>query len=295
MTRWLISVPVWGARCVDVFCAAALPALEQAVLQLIECLGEKGDVRIVVHTDSPARVRGAATQAPMEFLPVPVGLRDFDSLSQAHREVLSRACSGDVVVLLTADLVISRQGLAHCARALENKQKKLVLCATIRARQEGRLPDCVSAPELARWAWEHRHWIAEECRFPAGRSADLSRLFFERGGAVRTRQALPHPLAVRIDGRLLQFTPTIDANLGHRFGESEIYYARDAAELALVELSPADKGAALVDESIEVRLPNIRLSDPFQRWCFSQPVDWVGAGNCGDDDQARLVLALREI
>lgn len=294
MTRWLVSVPVWGERCVDVFCATALPALELSMSFFQSVREDFGDEAVlVVHTDQPQRVEQSATLVRVEPRPVPSGLRDFDCLSQAHREVLGMACRDDVVVLLTADLVISGCGIAYCADALDNRQKRLVLCAGVRALQEGPIPTTAEAQSLMSWAWENRHPITEACRWPEGRSADLSRIYFEAGGAVRTRLALPHPLAVRIDGRPLKFSPTIDANLMQNFDETELHLVRDCSELALVELSPRDKDFRVSDESMEdhVSKTQTRLTDPLQRWCFSQPVRLRGPGaNCGDGDVAAVML-----
>lgn len=284
MTRWLISVPAWGPRCVDVFCATALPALERAVLRLAR-RGEVDPV-VVVHTDAPEQVRQAATEIRIEARPVPAGLRDFDCLSQAHREVLGMACRGDVVVLLTADLVISAAGLEYCRRALATPQKMLVACAGVRALQEGRIPGTESAPDLMRWAWENRHPITQACSWPDGDSADLSRVYFEKDGAVCSRLALPHPLAVEIDGRPLKFTPTIDANLIQCFDPIEVHMATDCRELALVELSPRDKDYGRHPVPLYQRVANggFAVGDPLQRWCMRHPMLLVGdpASDCGD-------------
>src|SRR3990167_8810736 len=118
MVRWLISVPVWGERYVEEFCAAALPALERSVIALTKARPDI-DVRLIVHTDSPDRVRGA-TGLTVEARPLPVGLRDFDCMSQSHREVLSSGLRGDIVVLFTAGAVISEGGLLYCAATLDN-------------------------------------------------------------------------------------------------------------------------------------------------------------------------------
>lgn len=285
MSRWLISVPAWGDRCVEVACAAALPALERAVVRLRAREGGFVDPRVVVHTDRPDRVRAAATRIAIEPRPVPAGLRDFDCLSQAHREVISMACGGDVVVFLTADLVISEQGLVYCDEALAGPQKRLVACAGVRALQEGRLPDTGDAAGLMRWAWDNRHPMTEACRWPGGDSADLSRMYFADEGSVVAYLALPHPLAVRVDGRTLRFSPTVDANLIQCFGPVEIHVARTSDRLALVELSPRDKDFQRAPRTMELRLAEdrIKVPDPLQRWCLAQRVSLVGPPrDCGD-------------
>lgn len=293
--RWLISVPAWGPRCVDVFCATALPALERA-MNYLDAARPGEESILVVHTDQPEGVIQSATQIKIEPRPVPVGLRDFDCLSQAHREVLGMACRGDVVVLLTADLVVSERGLFYCAGALADPQKMLVACAGVRALQEGKLPDTTSAAVLMAWAWENRHPITEACRWPDGDSADLSRVYFmaEDDYAVSARLALPHPLAVRIDGRPLRFSPTIDANLIQCFAPHEIHMATDCHALALVELSPRDKDYQRAGQTIAERTQQgqYQIPDKMQRYCFNHRVTLRGRSglDCGDGSVVDTVL-----
>lgn len=292
MTRWLVSVPVWGERYVEEFCAAALPALERAVACFSADL-VRPEMVVVVHTDQPQRVCSAATQTRIDARPVPAGLRDFDCMSQAHREVARMACRGDVVVFLTAGAVISERGLAYCADVLDNRQIAVVLCAVPRVLQEGQLPSTDDAQAFMAWAWQHRHPMTRECTWPVGCSTDLSRTFFARGRNVVTRQCLPHPLAVRVDGRPLGFTPTVDANLIQCFDPIEMHIAQDCRELALIKLSPADKGYDLSPRTMEERARDggLVITDGLQRWCMSKRIALVGdpRHDCGDEEFVSMV------
>lgn len=290
MMRWLISVPAWGERYVGIFCTVALPALEKAVTALVSW-HDKVDPVIVVHTDQPERVSAASRMVgPIEVRPLPAGTQGFGCLSQSHREVLAMACRGDVVVLLTADLVISQEGLCYCSELFARRPRsRLVACAGVRALDAGRPPDTVSAEALMRWAWAHRHPITEAGLWPRGTSADLSRLYFELGAPGReadgvvVRLALPHPLAVLMDGRPLPFGPTIDANLIQCFDPAEIHLVQQSDELALVELSPPDKEfqrAAPVEDRLSAGEFVIR--DKLQRWCFHHPVWLIGGPSLPD-------------
>lgn len=296
MSRWLISAPAWGERCVDVFCATALPALERAVLVLQAAVDV--DARLVIHTDQLERVRDSATQVTVEARPVPAGLRDFDCLSQAHREVLRMACRGDIVVLSTADMLISERGLLYCDKALADPQTLLVMCAGVRALQEGQIPSTRSALGLMSWAWDHRHPMTEDCRWPGGRSVDLSRMYFQEGASVVARLCMPHPLAVRIDGRPLKFSPTVDANLMQCFDPVEIHLTTDSTKLALIELSPRDKDYQVAADAIEQRLVagTIQVPDPLQQWCMNHRITLLGPGNkdCGDQEIVDTIRELRE-
>lgn len=280
MTRWLISLPAWGERCVEECCAAVLPALRRAVAELGDL-----DVRVIVHTDAPERMAGE-WGPNMHCRPVPAGARYFDCMSQAHREVLASALAGDIVVFLTAGAVLSDGALAYCLdRFTENARLRAVLCAVPRVLAEGPLPDSGAARDLARWGWEHRHPLTQDCTWPDGRSRDLSRTYYERDGGVVTRVCLPHPLAVRVDGRRLNFTPTVDANLIQCFDRTEMHLVPDSRRLAAVKLTPADKGHDLAPGTMRERLAayEIVIPDPLQRWFLSQPVALVGPPrDCGD-------------
>lgn len=284
-TRWLISVPVFGARYVEECCATTLPALQRAV-EALEAARDV-DVRLIIHTDQPDRVRGAVG-TPVEPYPVPAGARDWDSFAQAHREALALALAGDVIVLLTAGAVISEQGLVYCADVLENPALRVVLCAVPRVLNQNLLPDTADAAAFMAWAWENRHPMTTECTWPDGRSVDLSRTFFVgTDGDVVTRQILPHPLAVRADGRQLRFTPTVDANLMLCFDPSEMHMTPDCAKLALVKLTPLDKGYDLAEGTMRERAESGKLSvtNLQQRWCMSKRVLLRGRGTargCGD-------------
>lgn len=285
--RWLISIPVWGERYVDEFCAAALPTIERAARALELRLDLAADVRLVIHTDQPERVR-AASGIRMELRPVPAGARGFDCMSQAHREVLGLALRGDVVVLLTAGSVLSEQALSYCADVLRNERLMLVLCASLRVLPVGLLPTG-DAQELMGWGWEHRHPLAADATWPAGLSRDLSRVYFQGGSELVTRQALPHPLAVRIDGRQLRFTPTVDANLMNCFELPEMHLATECSRLALLKLTAADRGADSTVTSMHARAirGEIVIPDPRQRWCLGHRVvlrPGPGGVPCGDEE-----------
>lgn len=268
--RWLVSVPVWGERCVDEFCAAGLPALDRAIAALPASV----DARLIVHTDQPERVV-AASSSRVEPRPVPAGSRSFDCMSQAHREVLGLGLRGDSVVLLTAGSVVSEQALVHCLRELSDDRARLVMCASPRVCSVGPIPDTGDAQALMDWAWANRHPMADDSTWPSGRSRDLSRVYFVGSeGLVVTRQALPHPLAVRIDGRQLRFTPTIDANLMHCFHLSEIRLITECSRLAVIKLTASDRYSDSVDASIEDRAHAglVMIGNAHQRWCVQRRI-----------------------
>lgn len=288
MTRWLISVPVWGERYVNVFCATTLPAINAAISRLIMQEAHEGrpvDVKLVVHTDCPEKIGAATDPGWYDPHPVPAGLRDFDCMSQAHREVLGMACKGDIVALMTSDAVPVVGALAYAAKILDDPHKKLVMCAAMRALEEGHIRTTEGVPFM-RWAWKNRHPITEQTIWPRGHARDLSRMHFTDGEIAVTRMCLPHPLAVRMDGRRVAFTPTVDVNFMQCFDRTEIHLATRCEECGLVELSPRSKTDSLSPKTIQRRLEDgeLRIPDPLQRWCLSHRVMITGPErDCGDD------------
>lgn len=278
MSRWLISVPVWNDVYRGTFLRAGLPSIEKAAVAI------GGDVSIVLHTDQPDFLNGK-TSLIVRVPRLPEG-SDFVRLSSCHREVMAMANPGDRVMLLTADLMISQGALVHAESVFATQPKKIIMCAGIRAILGKTPPPTESAREMLDWAWDHRHPITEQSVYPHGRSVDLSRMYFTMGTTVVSRQVLPHPLAVVIDGRGLAFTPTIDSNLVQNFQASEIYVSTHPDELALVELSPEDKDFHLSEFTMQSRLDTgVLVSDVMQQFMFRHRIGIKGSlVDCGDEE-----------
>lgn len=275
------------------FCATTLPALIRATNALVSA--RRAEVRLIIHTDCPERVEGVAGPSA-ELRAPPAGMQYFDCMSQAHREVLSMGLRGDVVVPLTAGAVISEQGLVYCADVLDNDRLKVILCAVPRVLSVGPIPDTGDAGHFMRWAMDNQHPMTKECTWPHGRSVDLSRTFFRSGGSIVTRLALPHPLAIRMDGRRPNFTPTIDANLIQCYDPIEMHMAVDCDRLALIKLTPADKAFQRSERTMRERLENyeLRIDDSVQRWCLGHKVVLAGKPrDCGDDEFIEHMLSVK--
>jgi hypothetical protein len=294
--RWLVSVPVWGQRFVDVFCAAGLPMLRAAA----RALGES--VTLIAHTDAPDWLsRHRTPELAIETRPVPAGQQWFHCMSRAHRDVMRIAKPGEVVVLLTADMVISANTLTACRDALFGRHKKLVCCNATRVKDEGVLPHGAGSRDLSEWGWSHRHAMAAACTWPDGRAADLSRVYFQAGPNVAARLWLAHPLALLADGRALPFMPTIDSDLVANFEPAEVHLVTSPDELAVIELSPPSKtsGSRDADEPPErTDLPPLskryagqHLEHSIYRWMLAQRIVIVGTGEgCGDDEAVKGIL-----
>src|SRR5690606_36922564 len=111
-----------------------------------------------------------------------------------HREILDMAGPSERVLLLTSDMVVSREVLATCEKYLAG-DTRLVCCVAPRALEAASPPVGVLGPELLNWAWDNRHAMTRDCTWPNGESYDLWRMYFEKGEEVAARVFLPHPLA----------------------------------------------------------------------------------------------------
>jgi hypothetical protein len=298
--RWIAALPAWGDRCVGVLLRSTLPALVEA-LRLIN----HKQIEIVVWTDQPDRVRAAAL-TPEMVVPATVTLREvpgpdgaFESLSSCHRQVLAEARGGDRVLLLTSDMVVSREVVATCEAQIASG-KRVVCCAPPRALEDAHPPVGATGRDLLSWAWDHRHPMTRDCTWPDGRSYDLWRMYFEKGDEVAARVFLPHPLACVPAGRRMAFRPTIDVNLVNNFSLAETHMITRPEEGAVVEVSPADKDY-LTTTTLRSRLaagagePScpamIQCRVPHHRMFFQKKVVIRGdGGDCGDGDVVGRVL-----
>ena len=303
---WLAAVPAWGERCVNIFIRATLPALVEAVRALDR------PATLLVWTDQPDVIAaayaglGAPDSARLECAPVPApsgpyaGLHaGFGVLSTCHALALGRAVAGDRVLLLTADMVVSREVLATCEAQVASG-KRLIACAAMRANEAGSPPLGADGAALSAWAWDNRHPMTRDCTWPDGRSYDLWRIYFEREGEVAARVFLPHPLACVPAGRPLHFYPTIDVNLVRHFTQSETHMITHPSEGAVVELSPLDKDYLKSEAPMSERLKSrtesspqlVSCPNPLHRMFFGKRVIIRGAGgDCGDQEIVSRVLS----
>jgi hypothetical protein len=256
---------------------------------------------LMIWTDQPDRVgrvlRHSEGDEPAVIAAPPGPDGAFESLSNCHRQAMEAARAGDRVLLLTADMVVSREVLATCERHVAGGAR-LVCCCAMRAREDAFPPVGASGRELLEWAWANRHPMTADCTWPDGRSYDVWRMYFEQGDEVAARVFLPHPLVVVPAGRVIHFAPTIDVNLTMNFEQSVTHMITRPEEGAVVEVSPADKEylktTTMRERMIDIQHscpPLIRCSNPRHRMFWEKKVIIRGAGgDCGDGELVGRVL-----
>lgn len=295
--KWIVALPAWGERCVGVLVQHTLPALAAALTEL-----GKSAV-LVVWTDDPARAASAWAELSLpdrislKLLPVPGPDGSFLSLSACHRAALEMIEWNDRVLLLTSDMILSREILVTCEKHLRDG-KQIVCCVAPRALEEAGPPVGVLGRELLAWAWENRHPMTRDCTWPDGRSYDVWRMYFERGDEVSARVFLPHPLACVPNGRALPFRPTIDVNLIANFSQAVTHMITRPEEGAAIEVSPADKDylkTTTMRERFEAGGPScpamVMCTNQRHRMFWGKRVIFKGTGgDCGDSELEAKIL-----
>lgn len=268
MSRWLISVPIWGDAYVAKF-AAALPALRLAAARV------GGKKLIIAHTDKPGEVEQMSDTLPIEARPISVsGDGYYVTMSGAFREVMAMARPGDIVVHMVADAVISANALAACDRAFR-RGKKIVAACPVRVFDDSGPFPFEDSRELLKHAWHNRHFITRDSTWPGGDidggGHELCRIYFDDGENVVARTWLPHPLAFLADGRPVTFGNSPDMDLVANFNTDEIHLVTDPDELAYVALESRSRTLS-PEPPISERLGHERLSLDVHRWLLSHRV-----------------------
>lgn len=296
MTRWVVSIPVWGDEYFRIFEKVTMPALS-AALGLTNPALEK---LLIIHTDDRERALKAVGDAwSTQILPVPAGDGKFGSMSDAHREAVKLSREWDYLVFLTADLVMSPSTLASAEARFSNGKFCFTLMGMRVCYKGERPPWRKGGAELLRWGWQRRHPMTKECTWPDGRSADLWRMYFTNGSSVVCRLCLPHPLVIIVGSNPVQFKPTVDVSVVNNFTPDQIHLVTDPNEAALIELSPPDK-EFIMAETMEDRLhgrstisvPSVEpLIHSMHKYMLTHRIVVVGPpDDCGEDPLINRLL-----
>ena len=270
---WVISVPVWGDRCVNAFLQVGLPAIKSA-------LGERRP-KFVVHTDQPTLMATALASYPHEIKPVPAGRGVHQSAGAGNREALALAPIGSCVAFINADMVPSVEVFAAAEQRFEQGKKVIMMAAS---RTIGAVPPIGAASrELLHWTMEHRHPAIIECFFGTGRSTIPWAIYFKRGDDIVLHGFHLHPFAVvKRDAKTTFHGVSIDSDLMDAFQREEVHLVTDADEASFAEMSPPERVFGLMSEPFKVEhvasWASVRTT-PLQRWLFTLPITIVGSGN----------------
>jgi hypothetical protein len=274
--NWLIAIPAWGQRCIDLFTRKALPAISAARA------GVTGDMRLIVHTDQPDAIFRALGQsfAGSMVRPVPPGKSPHDSFGIAHRQALDLAANGECIAFINADMV----GSVEVFAAAEDRfaaGKRMIMMAGSRTIG-GDAPIGARSADLLRWTMKQAHPAIKECFWGTGRSGTPWAIYFQQGDDIVLHGFHLHPFAVLKD-RPLQFSgKTIDVDLADNFSWDEIHLVTDAHEAAFAEISPPERVFPLRPKVIgiaDISEWARKHATPLHRKLFAQEIRIRGNGD----------------
>lgn len=290
---WWISLPAWGERYVDSLVNYTIPSILAADKPQMP-------IRIVVHTDEPKRVRQKFPQVEVRSVPLDdFGKVSYTSMSVAHREVLDAAPEGDIVTLMCADVIFSREAFVAAEKRLRAGSKVVVCTGT---RTVGPLfgnppPLGIAAADLLEWAVLHRHPIMQQTFIPGGQSPVPSQLYFNTPNGVVARLFTPCLFAL-IKGPNLTFTGTIDRDLIECFELKDIHVVTKRNELAVVEISPIEKSFGFTAEPLSPEFCAVWARDVNLRkmnfWMLSHCIEITGSGDGSDALFVDAILYARD-
>lgn len=232
---YLISVPVWGQPYLNVFAQSAYPALMISARNLGE------PVKFLIHTDKPEFIRDLITEFPLEVRQIE-GQATYITLQASHSDAINTAMAGDRVILLNADIVVSRNLLRSVHKHMDAGKLAVVTMGIRTIMGPDKPPLGAASEDLLVWAWEHRHQIIEDLVWGRGESMLPTNLFFERGPTVVAHGFHLHPVAiVKPSDGAFPFISTIDGDLLDRFDRGSIHIVSDPADLSMCEISDPSK------------------------------------------------------
>lgn len=228
----IISVPVWGGWYLRVFLTYTLPSIRLALKHA------KAEARWIIHTDHPVEIAEALAGEDISTRDVPSGRSHYESFGRGHAEALDAAADGEVVILLNADTIVSREMIGVVNKRFGGG-KALLMCAGTRVLESHDVPIGKPAAVLSAFGVRQFHPMLYDTVWPA-RAVTSSGIHFREGGGLVLRAFHLHPLACLKD-RALATGVTIDAGLADNYSEAETYIVTDPIEFAMVSITQDDR------------------------------------------------------
>ena len=286
---WLITIPVWGTRCVGTFVNFVLPSIFAAVDH------SKSTVRFLVHTDEPKQIQGAMQGLKVECREVPKAASPHHSLGAIHREAITTAKTGEIIAFLCADIVLS----IECFAAAEQQfvlGKKLIMCAATRTFG-GSPPIGALSKQLLAWTMENKHPVIEQCFWGTGHSMTPWAVYFKQGDNIVLRAFHLHPFAAVKDREILFKGVTVDFDLASSYSREQIHVVTDVNELSLAEISPL-LGNRFLNRPLPMTADSVaawatRQTVDVHRWFFRHHEIVIAGerGQCGEQPVCEQIIA----
>ena len=270
-----IAIPAWGERCLDLATKYAVPSVLAAL--------DGRPAQFMVYTDQPGRFVGLQG---VSFQPVPKATTSFKSLTASQLGTWEKAAPGSIVLLLNADVVVSREVFAVAEQKFADRYRVIATTGVRTLAGKSEPPIGASARELLAWAWTNRHMVIENSVWGRGRTLFPVAVYFEKDGNVVAHSSHLHPFLLLKDRRRLRCAGTIDDDLLKHYQDSEIFYPHEA-EVGFAELSPATIGEHFmgVGQPISQDLVTGFSKDFMVTHVrnFRAPLRIIGDGDAGDE------------
>lgn len=297
-----ICVPAWTKMYVELAANYTIPA----AIASLKARKVQGPVKFLLHTDNLAyRLSEACEDYDKEVFQVRVrpGHRDHHwvAFKQAHRDAHAYTPEGSICVLLNSDIVSSKETFSVVHDVFSDPRINVMVSVGIRALVDPKFPKNippigVSAAELNRWIWDHKHPLTEHCVWGTGTSQHPTVLYFQDGENVSLHGWHLTPMFIR-KTRPISFKGTIDDDLLQSYRNEEIFYVKNM-ECSFAELSGLWKthpyGRPLTVESV-LRFDKMRGTrgfSPAHNRNFRQRITVLGNPTKNDPNADEIIRRL---
>lgn len=261
--------------------ALALPSVQQAAARATVT------PHLIVHTNQPDVVGPHIPWAWTHELRDVGNEPTYVTLQESHADAVQSAESGDYVLLLNADLVVSGNIIQACQEHFSRGMQAVVLSGIRTVKQDERPPLGAEPRALLEWAWAHRHRIIRDLEWGTGRSMLPSNIFFESNGAVCARGFHLHPVAI-VKQETTSFQSTIDGDLLDCFSRDKIHVVTDPDDCSMLEVSPEKRRFPVgrgTMTSFGVARSMLKRASDTHKWLFMHRLGVVGDYQSDEDER----------
>ncbi len=293
---WLVSVPAWGSRCVNLARDMSLPSIVLAARHATR------QPIFIIHTDRPDELRACFGGFPHEFRVVS-SVEPMERLGDMHRDALSDARPGDYFAPLNADLSLSREVFVASERRFSQGSRLLMYSAPRTAG--GRPGFGYDAAAMIEFFLDHPHPMVQQATWGAGGTFHPSVLYQRNADNACCNAFHMHPVALVVSETPISFVSTVDNDMVAAFARDQIHVVTEPHEMAIAEISPPEKRLGGTHReggppgAIIFRSPNW-IADwgcgllPMHRWFFRHRVMFRGRPDAFADDPVPRIIRLMD-
>lgn len=282
--NWTVIIPAWGDYGINHFRDTSYPSIRVAAKYA------NIEPKIIVHTDRPNDIHKIAPEVFCEQ--IKAGGDKYRSMSDVHRRGLDTASEGDRIMLLCADIIVSKEVFSACNKRFDEGKKIIVLGPSRTLGPD--TPVGLSSGELLDWSMQFAHPYTREC-FWQRSTLPPSTFYFRNENNITLRGFHLHPIAV-VKDRSMPFSGTLDSDLIVNFSKHEIHVVTDRDEMSMAECSPIDlqynrTRRPLTNDDIVAWARRSKLT-PMNWWLSTHRIVLTGNGDTNDEEIWNTILKL---